>query len=127
VTPTTLPGDREDAAVSIAAATRRQCVCQEDPGNGPCAHPVPVTREQVGRLRAYAAAHPERAFIMSEMEDAWMSALHAFLPPGINGDERVLAWMTAPTDLSPSAGLRSSPDLGELLDMLDAPPAAQLS
>ena len=125
--PTTAPGDRENTAVTAAAAVRRQCICQDDPGNEPCAHPVPVTREQLGRLRAYTAQHPERAFIMSETEDAWMSALHAFLPPGIDSDERVLAWLTAPRDLPPAAGLRWSADLGELLDLLEAPPAAQMS
>jgi len=85
---------------------------------------VPVTREQVGRLHAYADQHPERAFIMSELEGAWMSALADFLPPGPDEEDRVLAWMSAPCALPPDADLRSSADLGELLDMLGAPPAA---
>jgi hypothetical protein len=127
VTHTTAPGDREGAAVSAAAIVRLRCICQEDPDSGPCACAPPVPREQVGRLRAYAAQHPERAFIMSELEDAWMSALLAYLPPGTHSEERLFAWMSAPRDLPPAADLRSSADLGELLDMLDAAPAAQWS
>jgi hypothetical protein len=120
VTSTTAPGDREAAAVS-AAAVRRQCICQEDRGNGPCACALPVTREHVGRLRAYAAQHPERVIIVSETEGAWMSALADFLPPGADDEERVLAWMTAPRALPSAADLLSSASLGELLDMLGAP------
>jgi hypothetical protein len=123
----TVPGDQEDAAVSAAAALRRQCVCREDPGNGPCECAVPVTREQVGRLRAYAAQHPERAVIRSELAEKWMSALLDFLPPGADGEDRVLAWMADPYALPPAAGLRSSADLGTLLDLLEAPPAAAMS
>jgi hypothetical protein len=127
VTHPTVPGDREDAAVSAAAALRRQCLCQDDPGSGTCACPVPVTREQAGRLRAYIARHPERAFILSDVEGAWISALRDFLPPGADDEDRILAWMTAPRALSPAADLRSSPDLSELLDVLGAPPAAAMS
>lgn len=53
-----------------------------------------------------------------------MSALADFLPPGPDEEDRVLAWMSAPCALPPDADLRSSADLGELLDMLGAPPAA---
>jgi hypothetical protein len=88
---------------------------------------VPVTREQAGRLRAYAGQHPEWAFIMSELEGAWMSALRDFLPPGGDDEDRVLAWMNDPRALSPAADLRSSADLDELLDMLGAAPAAAQS
>jgi anti-sigma regulatory factor (Ser/Thr protein kinase) len=123
----TAPGDREDAAVRAACPGRRQCICQEDPGNGPCECALPVTREQVGRLRAYASQHPERAFIMSELAGEWMSALVDFLPPGTDGEDPVLAWMSAPCTLPPAADLRASADLEALLDMLDAPPAAALS
>jgi hypothetical protein len=127
VTSTTAPGDEEQAAISAASAARARCVCQEEDDAGPCACAVPVTREQAGRLRAYAGQHPERAFIMSELASAWMSALADFLPPGDGDEDRVLAWMSAPYALPPAAGLRSSADLGELLDMLGAPPAAVLS
>ena len=58
--------------------------------------------------------------MLSEAEGAWMSALAEFLPPGADDTERVLAWMRAPYDLPPAAGLRSSASLGELLDMLGA-------
>lgn len=123
----TVPGDREDAAVRAAGTARRQCICQEDPDNGPCACPAPVTREQIGRLRAYAGQHPERAFIMSELAGEWMCALVDCLPPGTDGEDRVLAWMSDPYTLPSAADLRSSADLEALLDMLDAPPAALLS
>jgi hypothetical protein len=121
------PTNREDAAVSTAAALRLKCICQEDPSNGACACAAPVTREQAGRLRAYTAQHPERVFIMSDLEGAWISALLDHLPPGTSGEDRVLAWMTDPRSLPPAADLQSSSDLGELLDMLGAPPAAALS
>lgn len=121
MTSTTAPGDRDAAAISAANAARRQCVCQEDPANGPCACALPVTREEVGWLRAYAVQHPERVIILSETEGAWMSALLDFLPSGADDAERVLAWMSAPYALPPAAGLRSSTSLGELLDMLGAP------
>jgi len=124
VTSTIVPGDREQAAISAASA---RCVCQEEDGSGPCGCPVPVTREQVGRLHAYAGQHPERAFIMSELEGAWMSALADFLPPGDGDEDRVLAWMSDPCALPPDADLRSSSDLGKLLDMLGAPPPAAQS
>lgn len=123
----TAPSGREDPAVGTAAALRRQCVCQEDPDNGACECAVPITREQVGRLRAYAAEHPERAIILSELAGEWMSALLDFLPPGADGEERLLAWMNDPYALPPAADLRSSPDLGTLLDLLGASPAAAMS
>jgi hypothetical protein len=120
VTSTTNPGDRKQAPITAA---RQQCICQEDPGNGPCSCALPVTREQASRLHAYAAQHPERVVIMSEPQGAWMSALQDFLPPAPDGQDRVLAWMSDPRALPPAAGLRSSADLGELLDLLGAPPA----
>jgi hypothetical protein len=121
------PGDREDAAVSAVAALRPHCVCQEEPDNGPCECAVPFTREQVGRLRTYAAQHPERAIILSELAEEWMSALLDFLPPGKDGEDPVLAWMSAPYALPPDADLRSAADLGTLLDQLGAPPATAMS
>lgn len=119
MTSTTAPDDRE-AAASAAGVMRRQCVCQEDPANGPCACAQPVTREQIGWLHTYAAQHPERVIILSETEGAWMSALTDHLPPGADDAERVRAWMSAPRALPPAADLRSSASLGELLDMLGA-------
>jgi hypothetical protein len=128
VTHPTVPGRPQDTtdstADSTAAGARQPCTCQEDPDNPPCAHAVPVTREQIGRLRAYAAQHPGRAIIMSELTGEWMSALADFLPDGADGEERVLTWMRDPYALPPAAELRSSDDLGELLDTLGAPPAA---
>jgi hypothetical protein len=121
VTSTTTPGDREQAAITAAAS--RQCICQEDPDNAPCDCALPVTREQAGRLHAYASQHPERVVIMSEPQSAWMSALVDFLPPAPDGEDRVVAWMSDPRAAPPAADLRSSADLGELLDLLGAPPA----
>ena len=124
----TTPADRSEesaqVAISAASAARRRCVCQEDPGGEPCACPIPVTREQTGRLRAYAALHPERAFICSELTGQWMSALISGLP---SAEDPVLAWLLDPCGLPPAADLRSSADLGELLDALGAPPAAEMS
>jgi hypothetical protein len=122
VTSTTTPGDREQAAIT----TRPQCICQEDPGNGACACALPVTREQASRLHTYATQHPERVIIMSEPQGAWMSALLDFLPPAPPGEDRVLAWMSDPRALPPPADQRSSADLGELLDLLGAPPTAAM-
>lgn len=53
-----------------------------------------------------------------------MSALLACLPPA-EDEDRVLAWMRAPYALPLAASLRSSADLGTLLDMLGAPAAAR--
>jgi hypothetical protein len=126
VTQAAVPASPEGTAVQLSAAARRQCICQEDPDDGPCEHAAPVTREQVARLRAYATAHPERAFIMSEITGEWLSALADFLPPGADAEDRVLAWMRAPDELPPAADLRASADLAALLDKLGAPPAAEM-
>jgi hypothetical protein len=120
VTSTTAPGDREQAAVTAA---RARCICQETPGDAPCDCALPVTREQASRLHAYASQHPERVVIMSEPQGEWMSALLDSLPPAPAGEDPILMWMSDPSDLPPAAGLRSSADLGELLDLLGAPPA----
>lgn len=114
----------EQAAVSEAALTRRRCVCQEEDGAPPCACPLPVTREQVGRLRAYRAQQHDRTVMCSELAGQWMAALTAFLPASENPAE---AWLLDPFALPPEADLRHSTDLGSLLDMLGAPPAAALS
>jgi hypothetical protein len=119
MTSTTTPGNRKQAAITA----RQQCICTEDPGNAPCDCALPVTREQAGRLHAYASQHPERVVIMSEPQGAWMSALLDFLPPAPAGQDPVTAWMSNPRALPPAAGLRSSADLGELLDLLGAAPA----
>jgi hypothetical protein len=122
-----VPGSPEDIAVQLSAAARRQCICQEEPDSGPCTHAAPITREQLGRLHAYAESHPERAFIMSEITGEWMSALTDFLPSGADAEDRVLSWMGDPYALPTAARLRASASLGELLDMLSAPPVSALS
>jgi hypothetical protein len=119
VTSRTNSGNREQAT----SAYRQQCICQEDPGNEPCSCALPVTREQADRLHAYATQHPERVVIMSEPRGEWISALRDFLPPAPAVEDRVTVWMSNPCALPPAADLRSSADLGELLDLLGAPPA----
>jgi hypothetical protein len=99
-------------------------VCQEENGAPPCQCAIPVTREQVGRLRAYQTQQHGRTLICSELACEWMAALTAFLPAG---EDPVMAWLLDPFALPPEADLRHSADLGDLLDMLDAPPAAALS
>jgi hypothetical protein len=127
VTPKAVPGDREDAAIRAASTTRRQCICREDGDSDGCECDVPVLREQVGRLTAYAVQHPERAFIYSEIAGEWMTALIAFLPSGADEEDRVAAWMADSYGLPADADLRHAVDLGELLDMLGAPSAAAMS
>jgi hypothetical protein len=122
-----LAAPAELAVVSAAGLTRRRCLCQEEEGAPPCACGMPVTREQVGRLRACQAQQPGRAVICSQLAGEWMAALTMFLPIGENPVE---AWMREPFDLPPEADLRHAVDLGDLLDLLDllgAPSAAALS
>jgi hypothetical protein len=114
----------EQAAVSAAALTRRRCLCQEEDGAPPCECTLPVTREQVGRLHAYQARQHDRTLVASEQAVEWMAALTAFLPAG---DDPVITWMRDPFALPTEADLRHAADLGDLLDMLGAPPAAALS
>jgi hypothetical protein len=85
---------------------------------------MPVTREQVGRLRAYVALQPDRAVAYSKLADEWLAVLHSFLP---TSDDPILTWLQAPFDVPPTADLHHASDLGTLLDMLGAPPAAVLS
>jgi hypothetical protein len=114
----------EQAVVSRVALTRRRCLCQEEEGAPPCACAPPVTREQVGRLRAYLAQQPGRAVICSELTGEWMAALSAFLPARENPVE---AWLRDPFALPSEADLRHAIDLGHLLDILGVPSAAVLS
>jgi hypothetical protein len=123
VTSPAVPPGQQQALISAARAARARCLCQEQPGTGPCDCPAPLTREQAGRLNAYAGQHPERVFIMSQATGQWMSALASFLPLGPDAEARVTAWMSDPYTLPQAADLLASPDLGDLLDMLKAPPA----
>ena len=70
----------EQAAIEAASAARDMCACQENDPGGPCDGSVPLPRSQAVRLRAYAAQHPERAIIYTELEGLWMAALHVSLP-----------------------------------------------
>jgi len=114
----------EQTAIIRARQTRQQCICQEEADAPPCDCAGPVTREQIGRLRAYLSVHPDRAVIYSELASEWLAALHAFLP---ESEDPLEAWLCDPFDLSPAADLRHASDLGVLLDMLDAPTVAAIS
>jgi hypothetical protein len=114
----------EQAAVSAAALTRRHCLCQEEDGAPACECLIPVTREQVGRLRAYQAQRHGRTVVCSGLAGQWMAALSAFLPAG---EDPAGTWLRDPFALPPEADLCHAADLGNLLDLLGAPPAAALS
>lgn len=111
------------AAVELADLLRQRCICLEEDGALVCECPMPISRAQVGRLRAFAALHPDRAVAYSELVDEWVSVLHAFLP---KSDDPVLAWLQAPLDVPTSAELRHATGLDALLDDLGAPPTALL-
>jgi hypothetical protein len=113
----------EQAVVSAASLSRRRCLCQEEEGAAPCECAPPVTREQVGRLRACLAQQPGRAVICSELTGQWMAALSAFLP---TAEDPVEAWMRDPFALPPKTDLQHATDLSELLEILGAPRAAAL-
>ncbi len=53
-----------------------------------------------------------------------VNALSAHLP---DGEDPFEAWLLEPFNLPAAADLRHAGDLGELLDMLDAPAAAAMS
>jgi hypothetical protein len=114
----------EQAAIIMARLMRQQCVCQEEAAAPPCECAAPVTRAQIGRLRAYRALHPEREFVYSERAGEWLAALGASLPAD---DNAVTAWLLDPFALPPAADLHHAGDLGTLLDALDALPTATLS
>jgi hypothetical protein len=115
---------REITAIGLANQARQRCICLEEGGVTACACPAPVTRDQVGRLRAYGALHPERAVIYSEVAGAWLAALHAFFP---ESDDPVLSWLLDPFTLPAEADLRHAGSLDALLDLLGAPPVSVMS
>jgi hypothetical protein len=115
---------REVTAITLANQARQRCICLEDDDVTVCQCPTPITRELFARLHAYAALQPDRVVAYSELADEWITVLHAFLPPS---DDPILAWLQAPFDVPPEADLQHAVDLGTLLDVLGAPPAAVLS
>jgi hypothetical protein len=119
-----MTGPRETAPATPENEDRRHCLCLEDNDVRVCECPVPITRQQIARLHAYSALHPDRAVAYSEKADRWMSVLHAFLPPS---DDPILAWLQAPYNAPPEADLQHAPDLGTLLDILGAPPTTRQS
>jgi hypothetical protein len=114
----------ETTAIVRANLARKRCICLEEDSTLFCRCPTPVTREQVGRLRAYVALQPDRAVAYSELAGEWLAVLHAFLP---TSDDPILSWLQAPFDVPLTADLHHARDLGILLDMLGATPAAVLS
>ena len=121
-TPTPTP--EEQTAIELAALIHQQCICQEEAGAAPCDCAAPVTREQIGRLQAYLSLNSDWAVIYSESASEWLAALHAFLP---ESEDPFEAWLREPFNVPQAADLRHATDLGVLLDMLDAPPAASMS
>jgi hypothetical protein len=122
-----VPSPTEATAISAASTTRGQCICMELGDGASCECAAPMTREQVGRLRAYLSLHPEREVIYTDQAGEWMAALTEFLPSDERKEDRINAWLLDPHGLAPAADLQASADLGELLDLLDAPSAAALS
>jgi len=116
--------NREAIVLARAKQTRERCICQEEPNASPCDCEPPVTREQMGRLHAYLALHPERGVIYSELVGEWLAVLHAHLPVSKNPTE---AWLNDPLNVPTEGELCRSIDLGALLDLLGAPPAATIS
>ena len=102
----------------------KRCICQEEENAPPCDCAAPVTREQIGRLRAHLSLNSDRAVIYSESASEWLAALHAFLP---KSEDPFEAWLHEPFNVPQAADLRHAQDLGVLLDMLNAPPAAVMS
>ena len=115
---------REITAIDLANQVRRRCICLEGADTTVCECPVPITREQVGRLNAYVSLHPERAIIYSEVADEWLAALHAFFP---ESDNPILAWLLEPFGLPAEADLQHASSLDALLDTLGAPPVSVMS
>ena len=116
--------DAETAAIVRANLVRKRCICQEEADAPPCDCAAPVTREQIGRLHAYLSLNSDRAVIYSESASEWLAALHAFLP---KSEDPFEAWLHEPFNVPQAADLRHAQDLGVLLDMLNAPPAAVMS
>jgi hypothetical protein len=115
---------REIMAIDLANQVRQRCICLEAGDTTVCECPEPITREQVGRLNAYASLHPERAIIYSELTDEWLAALHACFP---ESDDPILAWLLEPFGLPAEADLQHASSLDALLDMLGAPSVSTLS
>jgi hypothetical protein len=115
---------QEQKIIALARSIREQCICQEEPDAPPCGCTPPVTRDQLGRLRAYLALNADRAVIYSELASVWLAALHEFLP---KSEDPFEAWLHEPFNVPEAADLHQAEDLGTLLDMLDAPAAAAMS
>jgi hypothetical protein len=99
----------------------KRCICQEEENAPPCDCAAPVTREQIGRLRAHLSLNSDRAVIYSESAGEWLAVLHAFLP---ESEDPIEAWLREPFNVPEAADLRHAHDLGVLLDMLN-PPAVE--
>jgi hypothetical protein len=115
---------QEQHAINLAALVRQQCICQEEADAQPCDCAPPVTRDQIGRLRAYLSLNADRAVIYSESASEWLAALHPFLPAS---EDPIEAWLLEPFNLPEAADLHHATDLGGLLDMLNAPAVGAMS
>lgn len=116
--------DAESAVIVRANLARNRCICQEEEDPAPCDCAAPVTREQVGRLRAYLSVNTDRSVIYSESASEWLAALREFLP---ESEDPFEAWLREPFNLPQAADLRHAHDLGVLLDVLNAPAVAVMS
>lgn len=92
--------DAERDLISAAGGARKQCVC----GDGPC--DGAVTAEDTVRMRAYLAAHPGHQFAYDD------DGAVGVIAPGDSGVPDVIA---------------ASYTMRELLDLIGAPDAGQMS
>jgi hypothetical protein len=115
---------REDIALRAASLARNRCICLDAEDISSCQCPVPVTRVQAGRLRVFAVLRPDWAVVYSVLAAEWLAARVAFLP---QGDDPVAAWLRAPFDVPPEAGLRHAGGLDALLDGMGTPATEDLS
>jgi hypothetical protein len=119
-----MTGPREAAAIILASQARQQCFCLQVDGTASCECRAPVTREQIGRLRAFVSLRPDWAVAYSELAGEWMAVRHASLPPG---QDPIGTWLLDPFSVPPAADLHHAADLGSLLDGLQAPALALFS
>lgn len=90
----------EQDIISAARDARERCVCGDDPCHGA------VTTEDVGRIRAYLAAHPGQQFAYDD------DGAVGVIAPGDSGLPDVIA---------------AAYTMRELLDLIEAPDAATMS
>jgi hypothetical protein len=87
-----MTGLREATAIILASQARQRCICLED-DTPSCQCQVPITREQIERLRAFLLLRPDWAVAYSELADEWVAARHASLPLS---QDPIGAWLDEP-------------------------------